>query len=169
MTYRERWIVPLLWWPSTVGLAILVAAEIHGGAPGSRAVLPYAVLIPLSLILLASGSRGQLTVVDGTLHVPGARIPVSQLAGGVVLDREAFRQQTGPMADRRAFVVSRPWLHAAVRVSVTDPADPTPYWVVGTSRPQQLLAALSAGAGETPADGGTQRTGRRTRGRRAPS
>jgi hypothetical protein len=145
MGYRERWVVPPLWWPTALGLALLVAAEIHSGAPGLRAVLPYAILLPLTAVLLAIGSRGAIEVREGVLHVPGARIPVAQLDHGVALDREAFRQQTGPMADPRAFVVSRPWLHSAVRLMVDDPQDPTPYWVVGTRHPEKLLAALGSG------------------------
>lgn len=145
-TFRERWVVPLIWWPCTLGLATLVAAELHSGFPGSRAVLPYVILLPLAVILLATGSRGRLAVVDGILHVPGARIPIRHLADGVVLNREDFRLQTGPMADPRAFVVSRPWLHTAVRLTVDDPKDPTPYWVVGTRRPAELLAAIRAEA-----------------------
>ena len=141
-TYQERWIVPLVWWPCTLGLATLVAAELHSGFPGARAVLPYVVLLPLSVILLAAGSRGSVTVSSGVLHVPGARIPIRHLADGVGLDRESFRLQAGPMADPRAFVVSRPWLHTAVRLTVDDPDDPTPYWVVGTRRPAELLAAI---------------------------
>lgn len=144
MTYVERWIVPWFWWPWALGLAALVAAELHGGAPGTRAVLPYVVLLPLAAVLLSLGSRGRLEVRDGVLHVPGARIEVRHLDHGVALDRRAFRQQTGPMADPRAFVVSRPWLHTAVRLSIADPQDPTPYWVVGTRRPDELLAALAA-------------------------
>lgn len=143
-SYRERWVVPWWWWPAAVGLACLVAAEIHGGVPGTRAVIPYAVLVPLVLLLLALGSRGSVTVQNGVLHVPGARIPVADLSNGAPLDRKAFGLQTGPMADRRAFVVSRPWLHTAVLLLVDDPADPTPYWVVGTRRPDQLLAALTS-------------------------
>ena len=146
MTYRERWVVPALWWPAAAALAALVAAEIHNGAPGLRAVLPYAVLVPLVLVVLAVSSRGSVTIADGVLHVPGARIPIGYLADGVALDREAFRQQTGPLADARAFVVSRPWLHSAVRLTLDDPADPTPYWVVGTRRPHDLLAAIQAAA-----------------------
>lgn len=144
MTYRERWVPPPHWWLGALALAALVAAEIHSGAPGLRAVLPYAVLLPLTVVLLAVGSRGQITVENGVLHVPGARIPIARLDHGVALDREAFRQQTGPMADPRAFVVSRPWLRTAVRLMLDDPADPTPYWVVGTRRPHQLLEALRA-------------------------
>jgi hypothetical protein len=140
--YRERWIAPWWWWLSALGLGVLVAAEVHGGAAGLRAWLPYAVAPPLALALLALGSRGRVTVQDEVLHVPGARIELAALAGPVVLDREALRQQTGPMADRRAFVVSRPWLHTGVRVMVTDDADPTPYWVIGSRHPDRLAAAL---------------------------
>ena len=140
--YRERWVVPLVWWPCALGLATLVAAELHSGAPGLRAWLPYVVLLPLTAALLAHGSRGGITVVDGVLHVPGARIPLAVLADGVALDRASFRLQTGPMADPRAYVVSRPWLHTAVRLTVDDPDDPTPYWVVGTKRPAALLEAM---------------------------
>jgi len=46
------------------------------------------------------------------------------------------------MADRNAFLVSRPWLHTAVRLMVVDPDDDTPYWIVGTRHPEELLAAL---------------------------
>jgi Protein of unknown function (DUF3093) len=143
-SYDERWIVPWWWWPSALGLAALVAAELHAGAPGTRAWLPYVVLLPLVLVLLAIGSRGRVHVRDGVLHVPGARIPLEHLGDAVVLDRESLRRQAGPMADRDAFLVSRPWLHSAVRLMVTDPDDDTPYWVVGTRHPEQLVAAVSA-------------------------
>ena len=149
MTYDERWVVPWWWWPAALGLATLVAAELHSGFPGPRALVPYVVLLPLSVVLLAVGSRGRVRVVDGMLHVPGARIPLEHLGDAVVLDREALRRQTGPMADRRSFVVNRPWLHAAVRVLVTDPEDETPYWVIGSRRPDALASALAASAAPT--------------------
>jgi hypothetical protein len=142
VSYEERWIVPWWWWPSAIGLATLVAAELHSGAPGTRAVVPYAVLVPLTVLLLAFGSRGRVRVADGVLTVPGARIELAHLGDAVALDREQLRRQAGPSADRNAFLVSRPWLHSAVRVLVTDPADDTPYWVVGTRDPAALIAAL---------------------------
>ena len=149
-SYDERWVVPWYWWPSALGLATLVAAELHAGVPGTRAVLPYAVLLPLVVVLLAGGSRGRVQVRNGLLTVPGARIPLEHLGDGVALDRESLRRQAGPMADRDAFLVSRPWLHSAVRVMVTDPEDDTPYWIIGTRHPERLLAALAGGSGALP-------------------
>ncbi|MEO6205762.1 MAG: DUF3093 domain-containing protein [Mycobacteriales bacterium] len=145
VTYHEKLRVPLWWWPAALGVAGVVAAEIHGGAPGLQAVLPYAILLPLTLFLLVAGSRGRVQVRDEVLSVPGARIELNRLAEPVVLDRSALRQQTGPMADRNAFVVSRPWLHSAVRVMLHDPEDDTPYWVIGTRQPERLAAALRTG------------------------
>jgi hypothetical protein len=38
--------------------------------------------------------------------------------------------------------VLRPWVDGVVRVALTDPADPAPYWLVSTRRPEVLAAAL---------------------------
>ncbi len=53
----------------------------------------------------------------------------------------------------RAFLMLRPYLSRAVRVAITDPADPAPYWLISTRRPDDLAAALAVltrGAGPTP-------------------
>ena len=49
-------------------------------------------------------------------------------------------------ADARAYLLLRPYLSRAVMVPVDDPADPTPYWLVSTRRPDELVAALDAAA-----------------------
>ncbi len=57
----------------------------------------------------------------------------------------------GSEADARAYLLVRPYLKRAVRVTVVDPADPTPYWLVGTRHPEALAAALNGGG--TPTSG----------------
>jgi hypothetical protein len=46
--------------------------------------------------------------------------------------------------DARAWLCIRGWIDPVVRVQVTDPSDPAPYWVVSTRNPDQLVAALQA-------------------------
>ena len=46
-------------------------------------------------------------------------------------------------ADARAYLLLRPYRKKAVKVSLSDPADPTPYWLVSTRRPDALAAALT--------------------------
>jgi hypothetical protein len=144
MTYEERLTAPPLWWLGGLALAGLLAAAVHSGGSGARAVVPYVVLPLVVLGWLAYASRGRILVADGVLHVPGARIPVSVLGGITPLDRESTRQVRGPLAEPLAFVATRPWCAQSVRLQVEDPEDDTPYWLVGTRHPQALAAAIDA-------------------------
>ena len=69
------------------------------------------------------------------------------------LDRgDPARRTAGVDADARAYLLLRPFLKRAVRVEITDPADPAPYWLVSTRHGEALVRALSdraAGARET--------------------
>jgi hypothetical protein len=142
VTYEERLAAPAWVWAAVLSVAAVSAAALHGGASGWRAVVPYAVLLPLAVAGLLWASRGRVRVADGVLHVPGARIPLDHLGGVTPLHREATRRVRGPLAEPRAFVVTRGWLAEAVRVQVEDPEDDTPYWLVGTRRPEELAEAL---------------------------
>lgn len=144
-TYEERLAVPWWAWPAGIALAVLLAAPVHGGHGGLRAVLPYAVAVPVALLGLALASRGRVQVRDGVLHVPGARVPLSQLGAVRALDAERTRRLLGPTADLRAHVVHRPWLRRSVQVWIEDPDDDTPYWLVASRRPEQLAAAVREG------------------------
>ena len=142
VVYEERLVAPPWVWAAVLSVALVCAAAVHGGAPGWRSVVPYAVLLPVAVAGLLWSSRGSIRVADGVLHVPGARIPLDHLGGVTPLSREATRRVRGPLAEARAYVVTRGWLSESVRVQVEDPEDDTPYWLVGTRRPEELAAAL---------------------------
>ena len=44
--------------------------------------------------------------------------------------------------DPAAFVAHRAWIGPMVLAVLDDPDDPTPYWLVSTRHPDQVLAAL---------------------------
>lgn len=140
--YDERWTVPLSGWLAALVVAGIVAASLHGGAGGWRAIVPYAVLLPGAVLGVLLVSRPRVRLHDGVLHVPGARIGVEHLGGVTPLDREGTRQARGPLALPLAFVATRPWLASSVRVQIEDPEDDTPYWLIGTRRPGRLAACL---------------------------
>ena len=143
-SYDERLTAPIWAWPAGVLLALLLAAPVHGGAGGARAVVPYVVAVVLALAVLALVSRGRIRVAGDVLHVPGARVPVDVLGAVQALDAEQTRRLRGPTADLRAHVAARPWLRQAVQVRIEDPDDDTPYWLVTTRRPRDLAAVLEA-------------------------
>lgn len=139
MTYSERLVAPWWWWLLAVALTGGAAAELQDGK-GTPSL--YVVLPGLALTFLVLISRQRVRVVDGVLHVPGARAPVTTFVLAEVLTGPELRTWLGPRAQRWALVRIRPWLGTAVRLELDDPADDTPYWLVGTRRPDALLAAV---------------------------
>jgi hypothetical protein len=145
--FDEGRAAPPLWWACALGLSVLLAAAVHSGSGGARAVVPYVVVPALVLGGLALASRGRVQVVEDVLHVPGARIPLSFVGATTALDRTAVRQVMGPLAEPRAFVTTRPWLPGAVRLQIEDPEDDTPYWLIGCREPVRLAQVLASRTG----------------------
>jgi hypothetical protein len=140
--YAERLTVPLRWWVqgtmlvATLWLALVVAV------PGPVAWVITAVALSLLAAALLSYGSARITLRDGELHAGPAHIDVAFLGPAVALDPDQARRAAGVDADARAFLVLRPYLKRAVKVTVTDPADPTPYWLVSTRHPERLVEAL---------------------------
>jgi hypothetical protein len=140
--YAERLTIPWWIWPCALATATLLAAEIHLGYDGVRAWLPYAVLLPLTVVLLWWLGRLPVRVAGGELHVDDAHVPLGLLAFAEPLDAAGKQRALGVELHPLAFVVHRPWVRGAVRIMLRDPADPTPYWVISSRRPDALVAAL---------------------------
>jgi len=95
----------------------------------------------LALFLLAYGAP-RVDVEDGWLRAGRARIPGEYLGGAEALDPAETRRVAGPGADARAYLLLRPYLKRAVRVTVADERDPAPYWLVSSRDPEHLATAI---------------------------
>ncbi|NLE79539.1 MAG: DUF3093 domain-containing protein [Rhodococcus sp.] len=144
--YSERLWVPVWWWLPGLFVAGLLAAEIHMGAPGLRAWLPYLLLLPLPIWGMIWLSRLRVEVVDEAdgrhLRVGDAHLPVDIIARAAEVPASAKSAALGRQLDPAAFVQHRTWVKTMILVVLDDPDDPTPYWLVSTRRPAELLAAL---------------------------
>jgi hypothetical protein len=140
--YAERLAVPRWWWPAALGVALLPGAEIAMALPGLPGWLPPAVVALAAGAALCRLGRLRVAVADGELRVDDARLPVGFVGAVTVLDPAAKALVLGPHAEPYAFVVQRPWIRGAVLVELDDPADPTPYWVVSSRRPEALATVL---------------------------
>jgi hypothetical protein len=143
-THTERlhvtwylWLLPLLG-------AGLLAAEVHLGYPGVRAWLPYVVLLPLTAVLIWRAGRARVSVEGGELHVGDAHLPLEHVGAVEVFGADKKREILGRRLDPTAYVLHRGWVGPLVRVEVTDPEDPTPYWVFSTRHPEKLASLLRA-------------------------
>lgn len=144
--FDERLRVPLRWWVqatmfvASVWLAFIVAL------PPVVAWLATGVISAVVVSVFWGYGSARLRIAGGTFTAGRAQIPVVMLAEPVVLDTEEMRRTTGVEANARAYLLIRPYLKRGVKVSVADPADPAPYWLVATRHPDELAAALSAAA-----------------------
>jgi len=142
--YRERLYVPLRWWVqatmflATVWLAFIVALPTWIAWTGSGALLA----VVYGMFAWVGASR--VEVRDGVLYAGPARIAVHHLGAIEPLDKEQTRRVHGIDADVRAFLHTRPYVSRSVKVTIADPDDPTPYWLVSTRHPRTLAAVLSA-------------------------
>ena len=145
--YDERLGVPLRWWAlatmfiASMLLAFLVATPLWVAVAGT------AVLTLALLALFVGYGAARISVADGVLTAGRARISLDHVGDVQALDAEAARRLAGRDADARAYLLLRPYLRRAVRIAIEDPADPTPYWLVSTRRPDRLAAALTRPAG----------------------
>ena len=136
--YRERLGVPLRWWVQGTMLVASLWLACVVAVPGAVAWSVTAV----AMALVSFGSV-RLEVADGEFRAGRARIGAQHLGAAEALDAESTRRVAGREADARAFLVLRPYLKRAVRVEITDPADPAPYWLVSSRRPEELAGALA--------------------------
>lgn len=141
-TYRERLVAPLSWWVVAVAFG-LICGWLMLVATSASIAIGTAVVATLVAGALVWG-YGSVVVEAGPhgLRVGPAHLPLAHVGAVEALDPRGFREQLGPHADARAWLRTRPYIEAGVRVEVADPSDPTPYWLVSSRRPQALAAAL---------------------------
>jgi DUF3093 family protein len=118
-------------------LALLVLLPIT--VPGAVAA---AVLVPALAVAALVAGAPVVAIEHGELRAGRAHIDVA-LTGPA----EAFRAADATAArgvglDARAWTVVRGWIDPVVRIPLSDPDDPVPYWLISTRRPEQLVAAL---------------------------
>ncbi|NYI72560.1 hypothetical protein GGQ54_003120 [Naumannella cuiyingiana] len=142
--YTERQWAPIWWWLVAAALwatlVIAIGAYLPWWAGLAGAVLTG---VPIALALGGWGAR-RVTVDDAGVRAGRSLLEWSYADEPIALDRAAARERLGPRAAVRAWLVTRPWLPEAVELPVRDPADPHPYWLIGTRDAGRLASAIRA-------------------------
>lgn len=149
--YRETLSAPWALWlfglvmTATLGVAYGYAISAPWGA--LTFVLAQAVT---SWALVVTAPR--IRVDEAVFRAGRARLPRRCVGRVRVCDPETLHRLRGVGADARAYLCLRSWVRGAVVVEVDDPADPHPYWLVSSRRPDRLRDAL-LGVGAGPVEG----------------
>jgi hypothetical protein len=78
-------------------------------------------------------------------HLRVGRVSIARSLVGTpkAIDKSEIFAERGPNLDPAAHKVFQGSVKTAVKIPVTDPEDPTPYWLVSTRNPKKLVEALS--------------------------
>lgn len=139
--YREKlWPSPWLF----LIVALVIPASLLVFAPISMLVgaLTAAGLFVGCAVLLVLASP-TVRVADGVLTAGHARIETALLGEAVAFDAAEATAERGTRLDARAWLLIRGWIAPVVRIPLDDPADPAPYWLVSSRRPQKMAAAIN--------------------------
>jgi hypothetical protein len=153
--YRERLRPPLVLVVVGVALAGVVGVA-YGAAYG--AAWGWLVGLALAGVVLAvlAATTVPLAVDDRVIRAGRARLPLCCVGEVTVLDRDemvAARRHGDP----RDYVVIRPWsARGGVAITLNDPRDPHPRWIVSSRHPDHMATAIrhsATGATPSAADG----------------
>lgn len=134
----------------TPSVSIILALSLSGPMV-LLAALPFgpvlaftlAVLVPISLIV-AAFAISPVIRIHGTFTRGRITLPLEILGNAEVFRGEEARLERGPSLDARARLAIRGDIDPVVKIQINDELDPTPYLLVSTRKPEELVAALRA-------------------------
>lgn len=145
--YREQLWVPWWYWALAVPGIVVCTAQIAFNRSVIWLIVGGTLVTLVGLWILITLSKTKLSVeVDAAgetwLHAGTAVLPASVVAKSLAVPASAQRNALGRQLDPAAFLVTHTWVRTMVLLVLDDPEDPTPYWLVSTRRPEQLLEAF---------------------------
>jgi hypothetical protein len=137
--YREK--LSPAWW-LILAMGLLAPASLLIFFPLS---IPVGIAVGLVLWL---GSVAVLWVFAPTISIDArgvragrARIEHRHLGSVEVFRNDEARAQRGVSLDARAWLVITPWVDPVLKITLLDPSDPTPYWLLSCKRPERFVQA----------------------------
>lgn len=140
IVYRERvlpsasvLLLPVLLFPSVIAVMLPLNAQF---------ALPVAAFVTAIFVGYIFFSAPILVVSDDSLTARGATIELKLLGTTEIIPKEKKFDELGRKLDARAWLSIQASVRELVKIEITDPNDPTPYWLVSTRRPEALIQAL---------------------------
>ena len=96
----------------------------------------------IAIIYIAFAMRSTITFDGKDLRIDRAHIDIKYLGEATILDSPAMRLMRTRDADPAAYLAIRFWIPKGVKITVVDPRDPTPYWLITSKRGEEIAALL---------------------------
>ena len=96
----------------------------------------------IAIIYIAIAMRSTITLDGEELRIDRAHIDIKYLGSATVLDSPAMRLLRTRDADPAAYLAIKFWMPKGIKITVVDPRDPTPYWLITSKRGEEIAALL---------------------------
>ncbi|KQQ27556.1 MULTISPECIES: DUF3093 domain-containing protein [unclassified Frondihabitans] len=91
-----------------------------------------------------------LTVAEEGFRAGRAILYPGEIGAAAAFSGEEATAERGVRLDARAWTLFRGWVKPVIKIGLTDPSDPAPYWLVSTRHPERLSLAIDAIRPRTP-------------------
>ncbi|MFD1858731.1 DUF3093 domain-containing protein [Aeromicrobium camelliae] len=143
--HRERLTAPLPWWLVAVGAGAFTGWLVRVATTFEIGLVVAVVTAAAAVTVVAAYGAATVQASDEGLRAGRAWLDRAHLGTVEPLDAEGWSRAFGEDGDLRAFTFTRPYIRTGVRVTLEDPADPTPFWLVSTRFPASVARALGHG------------------------
>ncbi|HEU4807664.1 MAG TPA: DUF3093 domain-containing protein [Homoserinimonas sp.] len=149
MTYYRERLWPAAW--IYISLGLVIPASILVFMPINQLV---GVITGLCLYLgcagLLTATAPTLLVTEHQLVAGRAALPLSLVGEATGFEGSEATMERGQRLDARAWLLIRGWVGPVVKIVVADEADPTPYWLVSTRKPDEFISAIVTARDSAP-------------------
>lgn len=141
----ERLAVPLGWWLLGTGfvLSLGIAVLAFLGPWWGIGVTVVAESL-VAAVLVGYGST-RIVVDDAGVRVGRATIDYAYVREVRALDADRTLERLRTRADPRAYLVVRPYVRTSLELTLADPADPHPYWLISSRDAERLVRRIPTG------------------------
>lgn len=145
--YSESQRVPLTWWLLGALLIGLLSWQAQMQREWYWGIVAGVVVSAAVIWSLISLSSTKVMVVQETtgerwLYAGAAKLPADVVSRTLVIPPTAKQAAMGRQLDPAAYVLHKTWIPTMAMLVLDDPDDPTPYWLISSKEPQELLEAL---------------------------
>lgn len=104
--------------------------------------IPVALIISAVFVIVLVSASPVIEVSNETLKAKNAVIERKFLGEVTVIPKTEVFEELGQRLDARAWLAIQASVKGLVKVEITDPEDPTPYWLISTRNPEVLAKEL---------------------------
>ena len=139
--YSEKLSWPAWLWAFVIFLFSSLSLALWAAA-GTRSAFILSALELLFLLSMKRKSSLHIFVTKGWLVVGKAAIPRAHIYNFRALSPATMKSERGPGFDPAAYIDIRFWVKGGVKIAQRDPKDPTPYWLISSRAPENLVRVL---------------------------